>query len=216
MISYTFDPDYTIEGRHYAHPLISWPTVIAGAIASIAIGFLLTVLGVALGATVFNPYQTAAHTETITVVGGLYMMFAQFVALQAGGYIASRSARYPDHFGGALDGFMVWALAILAAILIAAFAGAVLASGADASASLANTVDALSDSATDRGQSAGDLATTSDATNMARSAAWWALGAIGLGLCGAIAGGWLGAAHPKWERRPRLDDRASYKLSPEI
>jgi hypothetical protein len=196
MISYQFDPDYTIEGRHYAHPLISWPTVIAGAIAAIAIGFLLAVLGLALGASVFNPYQTAAHAESITAMGGLYMMFAQFVALQAGGYIASRSARYPDHFGGALNGFMVWSLAIVAAILIAAFAGSVLVSGADASA----IVD----------EAAGG------ATSAPRSAAWWALGAVGFGLCGAIAGGWLGAHHPKWEKRPRLDDRASYQLSPEI
>ena len=215
MISYQFEPDYTIEGRHYAHPLISWSTVIAGAIAAIAIGFLLEVLGLALGASIFNPYQTAEHTEAITVMGGLYMMFAQFVALQAGGFLASRSARYPDHFGGALNGFMVWALAIVAAILIAAFAGAVLASGAAASAGLANTVDAVSDAATHRGASA-ELATASGASDIARRAAWWALGAVGFGLCGAIAGGWLGAVHPKWEARPRLDDRASYKLSPEI
>lgn len=216
MISSQFEPDYTIEGRHYAHPLISWPTVIAGAIAAIAIGFLLEVLGLALGASIFNPYQTAVHTESITVMGGLYMVFAQFVALQAGGYIASRSARYPDHFGGALNGFMVWSLAIVAAILIASFAGAVLASGSAASDSLSSTVDAVSDATTDRGASAGDMAAASGATNMARAVAWWALGAVGLGLCGAIAGGWLGAVHPKWEKRPRLDDRASYKLSPEI
>jgi len=216
MISYQFDPDYTIEGRHYAHPLISWPTVIGGAIAAIAIGFLLGLLGLALGASVFNPYQTAAHAESITVMGGLYMMFAQFVALQAGGFIASRSARYPDHFGGALNGFMAWSFAIVAGLLIASFAGALLASGPDVSASLANTVDAVSDAATHRGDTASDLAAASGATDVARSAAWWALGAVGLGLCGAIAGGWLGAAHPKWEKRPRLDDRASYQLSPEI
>src|SRR5690349_25043052 len=112
MISYQFDPDYTIEGRHYAHPLISWPTVIAGAVAAIAIGFLLYVLGLALGASVFNPYQTAAHRETITIMGWLFMVFSQFVALQGGGYIASRSARYRDHFGGALSGVMVWAFRI--------------------------------------------------------------------------------------------------------
>lgn len=206
MISYQFDPDYTIEGRHYAHPLISWPTVIAGAIAAIAIGFLLDVLGLAIGASVFNPYQTAAHTETITVMGGLYMMFSQFVALEAGGFIASRSARYPDHFGGALNGFLVWALALVAAILIASFAGAVLASGAESASNLASTVDAVSEAATDRDGVASTL----------RGPAWWALGAVGLSLCGAIAGGWLGAHHPKWEGRPRLDDRASYKLSPEI
>ncbi|MEJ0060196.1 MAG: hypothetical protein WDM79_11730 [Terricaulis sp.] len=29
-----------------------------------------------------------------------------------------------------------------------------------------------------------------------------------IGLAGAIAGGWLGAHHPVWDKRPRLEDRA--------
>ena len=37
MIRYSIDPDYTITGRHYAHPLISWPTIIAGAVAAIGV-----------------------------------------------------------------------------------------------------------------------------------------------------------------------------------
>jgi hypothetical protein len=216
MISYSFDPDYTVEGRHYAHPLISWPTIVAGAIAAIAIGFLLNVLGLALGAGVFNPYQTAAHTETMTVMGGLYMIFAQFVALQAGAYIASRAARYPDHFGGALTGFMVWALAVVAALLLGAFAGALLSSGDVASGNVAQTVDSVSDAVTATGASNGDLAATNGAAHVTSAIAWWVVGAIGLGLAGSVAGGWLGAHHPKWETRPRLDDRAAYKLGPEI
>jgi hypothetical protein len=55
MVAYRFDPDYTIAGRHYAHPLIQWSTIIAGAVAAIAIGFLLNVLGLAIGASAFNP-----------------------------------------------------------------------------------------------------------------------------------------------------------------
>jgi hypothetical protein len=42
------------------------------------------------------------------------------------------------------------------------------------------------------------------------------LASLGLGLAGAIAGGWLGAAHPKWEGRPRLDDSRPYQTGPEI
>ncbi len=55
MAGLRFDPDYTTDGRHYVHPLIPWPTVFAGTVAAIAIGFLLNVLGLAIGASAFNP-----------------------------------------------------------------------------------------------------------------------------------------------------------------
>ena len=57
MVAYRFDPDYTIAGRHYSHSLIDWPSIIAGAVAAIAIGFVLIVLGLAIGAAAFNPFE---------------------------------------------------------------------------------------------------------------------------------------------------------------
>lgn len=214
-ISYMFEPDYTVEGRHYVHPLISWPTVIAGAFVAIAIGFLLNMLGLAIGASVFNPYQTLSHHETIGVGGGLYMIFAQFVAFEVAAYIASRSARFPDHFGGALNGFLVWALAVSFAVALASLAGSFAASGADVSENLSDVVNNASDAATNTA-SAGQLENAQDSSKALAAISWWVVGALGLGVCGAVAGGWLGAHHPKWETRPRLDDRAAYKMSPEI
>jgi hypothetical protein len=211
-ISYIFEPDYTVEGRHYAHPLISWPTVFAGAIAAVAIGFLFNALGLAIGASVFNPYQTLSHHETIGVGGGLYMIFAQFVTFEISAYIAARSARYPDHFGGALNGFLVWALAVAFAISLAALAGSFAASGAEVSDNLSDVVNNASDAASSTGQ----LDNAEAAAKALAAISWWVVGALALGLAGAIAGGWLGAHHPKWERRPRLDDRAAYQMSPEI
>jgi hypothetical protein len=216
MIDYRFEPDYTVSGRHYAHALISWPTVAAGAIAAIAIGFLLNVLGLAIGASAFNPFELDRQDQSISAGGGLYVIFAQFVAFQVGGYLASRAARYPDHFGGALNGFMVWALAVFAALVLAAHAttGAI---GSDAlGARIAENVGELSDAADGQSANAADLATAEDAAQALAGLAWWAAGALGLGLAGAIAGGWIGAHHPKWETRPRLDDRIAYQTSPEI
>lgn len=216
MISYSFDPDYTIEGRHYAHPLVSWPTIIAGAVAAVAIGFLLNVLGLAIGASVFNPFQINHQDTAISVGSGLYMIFAQFVAMQAGGYIASRAARYPDHFGGALSGFLVWAFAVVVAVLIAAWTAGAVGSGDAIASGIAHTVGQVNDASEGQAASSSDLATASETADAVAAIAWWTVGALGLGLCGAVAGGWLGGHHPKWETRPRLDDRAAYKLSPEI
>ncbi len=216
MIAYRFDPDYTIAGRHYAHPLIQWPTIIAGAVAAIAIGFLLNMLGLAIGASAFNPYEINAQDETISVGGGLYVMFAQLVAFQIGAYIASRGARYPDHFGGLLTGFLVWAFAVAVAVALATLAASGAVSGDALPSGVAETIGELSDATDGQGANASDLATAEDTADALAAIAWWTVGALSLGLAGAIAGGWLGAVHPKWETRPRLDDAVAYQTTPKV
>jgi hypothetical protein len=216
MIAYRFDPDYTTEGRHYAHPLIQWPTIIAGAIAAIAVGFLLNVLGLAIGASAFNPYEINAQDETISIGGGLYVMFAQLVAFQVGAYVASRGSRYPDHFGGLLTGFLVWALAVAFAVSLATFAAGALSSGDALTSGVAETVGELCDATDGQGAAASELATAEDTADVLAALSWWTVGSLSLGLAGAIAGGWLGSHHPKWETRPRLNDATAYQHAPKV
>lgn len=216
QIRTSFEPDYTVVGRHYAHPLISWPTIVAGAFAAIAVGFLLNVLGLAIGASAFNPYNINAQDETIGIGGGLYVIFAQFVAFQIGAYIASRASQYPDHFGGLVTGFMVWAFAVVIAVLIASWTAASVSGGDAIPSGVAETIGELSDATDGQGANASDLATAEDTADALAAISWWTVGALGLGLAGSVAGGWLGAHHPKWEERPRLNDRAAYKMSPDV
>lgn len=216
MIAYSFEPDYTISGRHYAHPLMSWPTVIAGAIAAMAISVTLSMLGLAIGATAFNPFEIRQQTGPISIGGGLYLILSQLVALEVGGFIASRTARYPDHFGGFLNGFMVWALSVFACVVLVSWVATSAVSGDALPAGVAENVGELSDAAEGQGASTGALETAGDAAHALATLAWWAAAALGMGLAGAIAGGWLGAHHPGLETRPRLDDRAAYQVTPEI
>jgi len=216
MVAYRFDPDYTIAGRHYAHALIDWPSIIAGAVVAIAIGFVLNVLGLAIGAAAFNPFELNRQDEAISIGGGLYAIFAQLIALQIGAYIAARAARYPDHFGGALAGVMVWSLAVVVAIVLATWAAAATASGDAIPSGVAETVGELSDAADDETTSLSELATAEETADVVATLSWWTFGALALGLAGAIAGGWLGAAHPKWEGRPRLDEGPAYRSPPRV
>jgi hypothetical protein len=215
MLAYKFDPDYTIAGRHYAHPLIQWPAIAAGVVAAIAIGFFLNVLGLAIGASAFNPFDINAQDETISIGGGLYVMFAQLVAFQIGAYIAVRGARFPDHFGGLLTGFMVWSFAVFIAVILATWTAAA-ATGSDSLASgVAETVGELSDATDGQGANVSDLATAEDTADVIAALSWWTFGSLSLGLAGAIAGGWLGSHHPKWETRPRLED-VPYQSAPRV
>jgi hypothetical protein len=216
MLAYKFDPDYTIAGRHYAHPLIQWSAIAAGVVAAVAIGFLLNVLGLAIGASMFNPFEINTQDETISIGGGLYVMFAQLVAFQIGAYIAARGARFPDHFGGSLTGFLVWALAVFIAVLLATWTAASATSGDALTSGVAETVGELSDATDAEGAAIGELATAEDTADVIAGLSWWTVGALSLGLAGAIAGGWLGAHHPKWETRPRLDDGVPYQTTPRV
>ncbi|PZO51086.1 MAG: hypothetical protein DCF16_11985 [Alphaproteobacteria bacterium] len=216
MVAHRFDPDYSIAGRHYAHPLIQWPTIIAGTVSAIAIGFLLNVLGVAVGASAFNPYQLDSQDNLISAGGGLYVIFAQLVAFQIGAYIAARGARYPDHFGGLLTGFLVWAFAVAVAVTLATFAASGAVSGDALPSGVAETIGELSDATDGQGANAAELATAGDTADALAALSWWTVGALSLGLAGAIAGGWLGSHHPKWEGRPRLDDGVPYQTTPRV
>ena len=111
--------------RHPLHTLISWPAVIAGAIVAVAVGAMLNLLGVALGASAFNPYDyDGGDVGEFTAAAGMWMAFANAIALFVGGAVATRAAKYADHHKGALHGLAVWALAFLLAITIASAAGA--------------------------------------------------------------------------------------------
>jgi len=216
MVSYRFDPDYTTAGRHYAHPLIIWPSIIAGAVAAISIGFLLNMLGLAIGASAFNPYEINRQDELIGIGGGLYAMFSQLVALQVGAYIAARGSQYPDHFGGLLTGFMVWAFSVFIAVVLAGWVAGAVSSGDALPSGVAETIGELSDATDGQGANASDLATAEDTADALAAISWWTVGSLSLGLAGAIAGGWLGAHHPKWDTRPRLQDTTPYQHTPRV
>lgn len=208
-----FEPDYTVEGRHYTHSLIDWHAVIAGALVAIASGFVLNVVGAAIGASIFNPYAFASQNAAISVGGGLYVIFAQLVAFELGGYVAARSARHPDHFGGALSGGLVWSLAIVVAIVLATLAASSVAGGDALPAQVAAPISGASEAVVGQSADASALQAAENAADSLAAAAWWAVAAFGLGLAGAVAGGWLGAHHPVWTERPRLSARAPSALS---
>lgn len=194
----------------YAYPLISWGGVLAGAAVALALGALLAVLGVAIGATTFNPYDLQRDAKVITIGGGLWVLFANLVAMQVGGFVAARTSRFSDHTNGLLQGLAVWAVALIAAMVLA---GASLSAGMDGAASAAldqASAPPAADVASPPSARGYDQPTDAQITEMARAAkvatetlAWWAFAAMALGAVGAMAGGRIGSDHPVWLDRPR-------------
>ena len=110
---------------HPLHTLVSWPAVLAGAAIAVTVGFMLNLLGAALGAGTFDTFELARAGDAgpFKAAAGLWVAVANAVALFAGAAAASRAAKYPDHHNGMLHGLSVWAVAFFIAIMIATAAG---------------------------------------------------------------------------------------------
>ena len=110
----------TTHEPHPLHTLISWPAVIAGAIVAVAIGAMLNLLGVAIGAAALNPFSLSRdEADAFSVGAGVWVALANAIALFIGAVVASRAAKLTDHHRGMLQGLSVWAVAFLMAIFIA-------------------------------------------------------------------------------------------------
>jgi hypothetical protein len=204
----------TVRRPIYIYPLISWTSVLAGVAVAIALAVLFTVLGVAIGATALNPFNLGHDAKALSIGGGLWTVFATLVSLQVGGFVAARNARYPDHANGMLQGLTVWAVTMIAILLLA---GPSLAAGISGAAGAAVDEASMGPSPTvaaeaqvgSAARTAGQL-TDAEMDQLAIAAkkttaalAWWATAAMALGAVGAIVGGRIGAQHPEWLDRPR-------------
>ncbi len=108
---------------------VSWGAVIAGAIVAIAVGALLSVLGVAIGATTIDTVEhTTPSAGAFGLASGIWATFASLLAMGVGGYVAARLSGTNSNQDGILHGLTVWALALLLGTAVAASSLAGIAS----------------------------------------------------------------------------------------
>jgi len=195
--------------HHPLHALVSWPAVIAGAVVAVAVGAMLNLLGVALGAGAFNPYDLdGGDAEGFAVAAGMWAVVANAIALFIGAAVASRAAKYSDHHKGALHGLCVWAVAFLVAILIAAGtaagSAATVAGGEATRAPAQETIagDVLApDSRAGDAQPAltpGEAAVADNAADTTASMALWGFLMMLIGAVAAVFGGLYGTRNHRW------------------
>jgi hypothetical protein len=125
---------------------ISWPAVLAGAVAAAALSLILLVLGTGLGLSVVSPWST--RDTSVEAIGWATILWIAFMALASsglGGYIAGRlRVRWPSvhldevYFRDTAHGFLAWAVAtLLTAALLTSAIGTILGAGAKVGAGVA-------------------------------------------------------------------------------
>src|SRR4051794_41418590 len=70
---------------------VSWPSIVAGAVAACALTLALLAFGIGLGLTVVSPWSGAGVSATTFKIGtGLYLIVIAMLASSIGGDIARR------------------------------------------------------------------------------------------------------------------------------
>ncbi|AWV88037.1 YrzE family protein [Bradymonas sediminis] len=113
------DSEYRREGeeeRVVPPARASWGAIFAGTAMALAVWFMLSMLGAAVGLSSFDPAQDADPFSGFGVGMGLWLAVQIIVALFVGGWVSGRLAGKPRGLDGALNAGVVWALAFLLGI----------------------------------------------------------------------------------------------------
>lgn len=106
---------------------VSWASVFAGVVTTLAVQLVLTMIGVSVGASTIDPLSEAAPMRGLGVGSGIWLALSGLLALFAGGWVAGRLAGNPRRTDSALHGMLSWGLATLVtAIVVTSGAGRAL------------------------------------------------------------------------------------------
>ena len=139
---------------------VEWAPVFAGALAAAAISFVLLTAGAAIGLSLVSPYPYQSYTRTAAILATAWVLMVSFGSLLIGGYLAGRLRSAwgevnPDEveFRDGVHGLLVWALSVVAGVILGFLAATAAVTGgtevakaaaySDRSTVLSPTVDTL-------------------------------------------------------------------------
>ena len=121
----TFE-DASLPGE--AHSAVSWGAVLAGAVATLALSFVLVALAGGFALKLPAPWPGAPGAATgFTPMLGAWMMVVQVLSSALGGYLAGRLRTkwvnihgHEAHFRDTAHGLITWAVSTLAGVILVA------------------------------------------------------------------------------------------------
>lgn len=194
---------------------VRWGPIWAGIFTALSTLAVLGVLGLAIGATVYDRNDSG---RAFGIGAGIWGVISYLIAFALGGWIAARSAIVAGSRNGLLNGSMVWAVAIPLMLFVL---GGGLTAAVGAASNVASNPDATrSAGLTDGGGTSGNImdqaqtassrmganmgtnnnATAEDVRRTSAKTAWWTLISLILGLAAAATGGYLGSHEPGQRR----------------
>src|SRR5271156_4287994 len=130
---------------------VSWPAIIAGAVAIAAVALILLALGSGLGLSSVSPWPNSGPSATtFGVYAAVWLIIVQWVSAGFGGYLAGRLRTkwvgvHTDevYFRDTAHGLLVWAVgAVVSALLLSSAVSSVASGVARAGAAAVQAVGA--------------------------------------------------------------------------
>jgi hypothetical protein len=158
---------------------VRWGPIVAGLLTAMTALLLLSLLGLAIGLTTVNAGAAATQGGPPPDTGrnsAIWAAISGIVAFALGGYVTGRTASLFNRGWGALNGALVFMLAVPLILWLAGQGlGTVLGS---------------------LGNLSGALASNPNAAQAARNTAWGTLAGSLVAVAASSVGGWLGTRHP--------------------
>ena len=201
------------DGFDLKRDRVHWGPIVAGLLTALTALLLLSLLGLAIGLTTVNAGSAAAQGGPPPDAGrnsAIWAAIAGILSFLLGGYVAGRTAALFDRGWGALNGALVFMLAVPLMLWLAGQGlGAIVGSLGNLSGALASNpgVTQAAQGAAGQAQAAAQNVQPADvarAAEGARNTAWGALAGSLVALAASTLGGSLGTRHPTAiERRTR-------------
>jgi hypothetical protein len=109
---------------------VDWGPIFAGAVAAVALSFVLLTAGAAIGLSLVSPYPSQSYGKSAATLATTWALVVTIGSFLIGGYVAGRMRLTWDEgnpveveFRDGVHGFLVWSLSILIGGLIASLAG---------------------------------------------------------------------------------------------
>jgi len=181
---------------------VSWGAVFAGAVVALTLCLFLSMLGGAIGLTVWD--NTNASEQHVAIGAGIWAIATLLISLFVGGLVTSRTTVGEKKGEALMYGVLTWAASL-------AFMAAIAASGRSAYFSFSSYLNQASQTmghpqsslSVERARTIFGQTVTQEQVNQFNrgdvadgnrvSAAWWAFAGIGFSLFAAIAGALIGA-----------------------
>ena len=186
------------EALNFTRDRVRWGPIVAGLATALTSLVMLSLLGVAIGLTVVNAGDAAAQGGAPEGLGRnstIWGALAGLIAFFLGGWVAGRSAAVFDRRWGALNGALVFLIAVPVLLWLASMGlGTVLGTLGSFAGGL-NPDPGTAQNAADQARQAAQNTQPADiarAAETARNAAWGALLGMILGLGASAVGGMLG------------------------
>ncbi len=111
---------------------VSWGAIFAGLLVTIVLQFMLTLLGVAIGAATINPLQEQNPTQGLALGSAIWLLASGLISLFSGACVAGRLAGGPRPADGLLHGIVTWSAVTLTTMLLLATTTGMLIGGTGA------------------------------------------------------------------------------------